>query len=170
MPVLFRYGIMVLWEITLGTAYFLGLKRTYKLALRIQRRLVASKYPKIRQFLHRYYLILILLLYVFLYAISISFYWSATYVLNLIGWLILIIHLELCSSRIILVFMSPNFIFFMHCYGRLVVVFLFENERVASHGLVTQEHKVIYVHTYMNWRNRKCKQTTVEWWLSKHYI
>lgn len=44
---------MVLWEITLGTAYFLGLKRTYKLALRIQRRLVTPKYPKIRQFLHR---------------------------------------------------------------------------------------------------------------------
>ncbi|KAK9068066.1 hypothetical protein SSX86_012177 [Deinandra increscens subsp. villosa] len=44
---------MVLWEITLGTAYFLGLKRTYKLALRIQRRLVPSKRPKIRQFLQR---------------------------------------------------------------------------------------------------------------------
>ncbi|CAK8540327.1 unnamed protein product [Lathyrus sativus] len=44
---------MVLWEITLGTAYFLGLKRTYKLALRIQRKLVSPKYPKIRQFLHR---------------------------------------------------------------------------------------------------------------------
>ncbi|KAL4565793.1 hypothetical protein LXL04_029899 [Taraxacum kok-saghyz] len=44
---------MVLWEITLGTAYFLGLKRTYKLALRIQRRLVGPKRPKIRQFLHR---------------------------------------------------------------------------------------------------------------------
>ena len=45
---------MVLWEITLGTAYFLGLKRTYKLALRIQRKLVSPKYPKIRQFLHRF--------------------------------------------------------------------------------------------------------------------
>ncbi|XP_058777477.1 uncharacterized protein LOC131651795 [Vicia villosa] len=44
---------MVLWEITLGTAYFLGLKRTYKLALRIQRKLVSPKYPKTRQFLHR---------------------------------------------------------------------------------------------------------------------
>ncbi|ESW30259.1 hypothetical protein PHAVU_002G137900 [Phaseolus vulgaris] len=44
---------MVLWEITLGTAYFLGLKRTYKLALRIQRRVVSPKYPKLRQFLHR---------------------------------------------------------------------------------------------------------------------
>ncbi|CAI8588213.1 unnamed protein product [Vicia faba] len=44
---------MVLWEITLGTAYFLGLKRTYKLALRIQRKVVSPKYPKIRQFLHR---------------------------------------------------------------------------------------------------------------------
>lgn len=44
---------MVLWEITLGTAYFLGLKRTYRLALKIQRRLISPKYPKIRQFLQR---------------------------------------------------------------------------------------------------------------------
>ncbi|PWA46366.1 hypothetical protein CTI12_AA509370 [Artemisia annua] len=44
---------MVLWEITLGTAYFLGLKRTYKLALKIQRRLVGPKHPKIRHFLQR---------------------------------------------------------------------------------------------------------------------
>ncbi|CAK7356081.1 unnamed protein product [Dovyalis caffra] len=44
---------MVLWEITLGTAYFLGLKRTYKLALRIQRRLISPKYPRIRQFVQR---------------------------------------------------------------------------------------------------------------------
>ncbi|XP_010499773.1 PREDICTED: uncharacterized protein LOC104777258 [Camelina sativa] len=44
---------MVLWEITLGTAYFLGLRRTYRLALKIQRRLVSPKHPKIRQFLHR---------------------------------------------------------------------------------------------------------------------
>lgn len=44
---------MVLWEITLGTAYFLGLKRTYKLALKIQRRLVGHKHPKINQFLRR---------------------------------------------------------------------------------------------------------------------
>lgn len=44
---------MVLWEITLGTAYFLGLKRTYKLALKIQRKVVSPKYPKTRQFLHR---------------------------------------------------------------------------------------------------------------------
>ncbi|XP_047976049.1 uncharacterized protein LOC125218427 [Salvia hispanica] len=42
---------MVLWEITLGTAYFLGLKRTYRLALKIQRNLI--KRPAIRQFLHR---------------------------------------------------------------------------------------------------------------------
>lgn len=42
---------MVLWEITMGTAYFLGLKRTYRLALKIQRRLIC---PKIRQFLQRY--------------------------------------------------------------------------------------------------------------------
>lgn len=44
---------MVLWEITLGTAYFLGLKRTYKLALKIQRKVVSPKCPKTRQFLHR---------------------------------------------------------------------------------------------------------------------
>ncbi|RID45920.1 hypothetical protein BRARA_I02614 [Brassica rapa] len=44
---------MVLWEITLGTAYFLGLRRTYRLALKIQRRIVSPKHPKIRQFLHR---------------------------------------------------------------------------------------------------------------------
>ncbi|CAL9206844.1 unnamed protein product, partial [Musa hybrid cultivar] len=29
---------MVLWEMTLATAYFLGLKRTYAITLRIQRR------------------------------------------------------------------------------------------------------------------------------------
>lgn len=45
---------MVLWEITLGTAYFLGLKRTYRLALKIQRKLISPKHPKIRQFAHRY--------------------------------------------------------------------------------------------------------------------
>ncbi|PIA58666.1 hypothetical protein AQUCO_00500541v1 [Aquilegia coerulea] len=44
---------MVLWEITLGTAYFLGLKRTYRLALKIERRLVSPNHPKIRDFLHR---------------------------------------------------------------------------------------------------------------------
>jgi len=44
---------MVLWEITLGTAYFLGLKRTFRLALRIQRKVVSAKHPKIRQFLYR---------------------------------------------------------------------------------------------------------------------
>ncbi|XP_052170123.1 uncharacterized protein LOC127786636 isoform X5 [Diospyros lotus] len=43
---------MVLWEITLGTAYFLGLKRTYRLALKIQRRLISPKHPKIRRFVH----------------------------------------------------------------------------------------------------------------------
>ncbi|KAJ0616062.1 hypothetical protein HanRHA438_Chr02g0085081 [Helianthus annuus] len=43
---------MVLWEITLATAYFLGLKRTYRHALRIQRRLVSPNYPTVRQFLH----------------------------------------------------------------------------------------------------------------------
>ncbi|TXG54263.1 hypothetical protein EZV62_019519 [Acer yangbiense] len=44
---------MVLWEITLGTAYFLGLKRAYRLALKIQRRVITPKHPKIRQFAHR---------------------------------------------------------------------------------------------------------------------
>ncbi|XP_073125587.1 uncharacterized protein [Henckelia pumila] len=44
---------MVLWEITLGTAYFLGLKRTYKLALKLQRRLISPRYPKTRQFVQR---------------------------------------------------------------------------------------------------------------------
>ncbi|XVF52023.1 hypothetical protein PTKIN_Ptkin04bG0232100 [Pterospermum kingtungense] len=44
---------MVLWEITLGTAYFLGLKRTYRLALKIQRRIISPKHPRIRQFVHR---------------------------------------------------------------------------------------------------------------------
>lgn len=44
---------MVLWEIALGTAYFLGLKRTYRLVLRTQRRLVTPNSPRIRQFLHR---------------------------------------------------------------------------------------------------------------------
>ncbi|GAV79861.1 hypothetical protein CFOL_v3_23324 [Cephalotus follicularis] len=44
---------MVLWEITLGTAYFLGLKRTYRLALKLQRRIISPKHPKIRQSLHR---------------------------------------------------------------------------------------------------------------------
>ncbi|KAL2901243.1 Hydrolase C26A3.11 [Bienertia sinuspersici] len=43
---------MVLWEITLATAYFLGLKRTYRLALKIQRRLIPHKHLKIRQFAH----------------------------------------------------------------------------------------------------------------------
>ncbi|RWW52743.1 hypothetical protein BHE74_00040826 [Ensete ventricosum] len=44
---------MVLWEITLATAYFLGLRRTYRLALRIQRRVVGPRHPEIRQFLRR---------------------------------------------------------------------------------------------------------------------
>ncbi|CAN6579786.1 unnamed protein product [Malus baccata var. baccata] len=44
---------MVLWEITLGTAYFLGLRRTYRLALKIQRRLIGPNHPKIREFAHR---------------------------------------------------------------------------------------------------------------------
>lgn len=44
---------MVLWEMTLATAYFLGLRRTYRLALKIQRRLISPNYPRIRQFAHR---------------------------------------------------------------------------------------------------------------------
>ncbi|XP_073011541.1 uncharacterized protein [Typha latifolia] len=44
---------MVLWEITAITAYFLGLKRTYRLALRIQRRLIGANHPRIREFVHR---------------------------------------------------------------------------------------------------------------------
>ncbi|XP_024526931.1 uncharacterized protein LOC9652348 [Selaginella moellendorffii] len=43
---------MVLWEITLATAYCLGLKRTYRLVLRLQRRLL-SKHPRIRAFVFR---------------------------------------------------------------------------------------------------------------------
>lgn len=43
---------MVLWEIALGTAYFLGLKRTYRLGLKIQRRIISPKYPRIRHFVH----------------------------------------------------------------------------------------------------------------------
>ncbi|KAG6486367.1 uncharacterized protein LOC122008815 isoform X1 [Zingiber officinale] len=44
---------MVLWELTAITAYFLGLKRTYRLALQLQRRLVGPNHPRIRQFIHR---------------------------------------------------------------------------------------------------------------------
>lgn len=44
---------MVLWEITLATAYVLGLKRTYKLALRLQRRLITQRHPAFRQFVQR---------------------------------------------------------------------------------------------------------------------
>ncbi|CAA6673780.1 unnamed protein product [Spirodela intermedia] len=44
---------MVLWEITVATAYFLGLKRTYRLALKLQRRVVSTRHPRLRGFLHR---------------------------------------------------------------------------------------------------------------------
>ncbi|CAN6237001.1 unnamed protein product [Urochloa humidicola] len=44
---------MVLWELTAITAYFLGLRRTYRLALRIQRRLIPPNHPRIRDFVHR---------------------------------------------------------------------------------------------------------------------
>lgn len=53
---------MVLWEIALATAYFLGLKPTYKIALKIQRRLIPLEHPRARQFVHRYYLFLFLFL------------------------------------------------------------------------------------------------------------
>ncbi|KAF3639129.1 putative Plastid lipid-associated protein 3, chloroplast precursor [Capsicum annuum] len=43
---------MVLWEITFGTTYFLGLKRTYKLFLKIQRKLISPKYPNLRDLAH----------------------------------------------------------------------------------------------------------------------
>ncbi|GAY57510.1 hypothetical protein CUMW_179990 [Citrus unshiu] len=36
---------MVLWEIALGTAYFLGMKRTHRLALRIQGRVISPSTP-----------------------------------------------------------------------------------------------------------------------------
>ncbi|KAI9113005.1 hypothetical protein K1719_015937 [Acacia pycnantha] len=42
--------IMVLWEITVTTVYFVGLKRTYRLALKLQRKIISVKRPKIRQF------------------------------------------------------------------------------------------------------------------------
>ncbi|KAL1829926.1 hypothetical protein ACET3Z_008338 [Daucus carota] len=44
---------MVLWEIALATAYFLGLKPTYKLALKIQGRLIPLEHPRTRQFVYR---------------------------------------------------------------------------------------------------------------------
>ncbi|KAJ8773958.1 hypothetical protein K2173_009389 [Erythroxylum novogranatense] len=44
---------MVLWEITVATAYFLGLKRTYRLASKIQRKIASPKHPKITQFIRR---------------------------------------------------------------------------------------------------------------------
>eukprot|EP00850_Spirogloea_muscicola_P020912 SM000230S07348 [mRNA] locus=s230:145677:148290:+ [translate_table: standard] len=43
---------MVLWEITLTTAYFLGLRRTYHLVLKLQRRLLKNS-PTTRDFLRR---------------------------------------------------------------------------------------------------------------------
>ncbi|KAG6536283.1 hypothetical protein ZIOFF_001334 [Zingiber officinale] len=46
---------MVLWEITLATAYFLGLSRTYRVALKAQRRLISPRHPNLRQFVHRFY-------------------------------------------------------------------------------------------------------------------
>eukprot|EP00850_Spirogloea_muscicola_P023785 SM000388S14665 [mRNA] locus=s388:36563:39235:+ [translate_table: standard] len=43
---------MVLWEITLTTAYFLGLRRTYHLVLKLQRRLLKNS-PTTRGFVRR---------------------------------------------------------------------------------------------------------------------
>jgi hypothetical protein len=48
---------MVLWEITLATAYVLGLPRTYRLALRLQRRLISPKWPRVKDFVYRYALL-----------------------------------------------------------------------------------------------------------------
>ncbi|KAL5207220.1 hypothetical protein ABZP36_031655 [Zizania latifolia] len=45
---------MVLWELTAITAYFLGLKRSYRLALRLQRRLIGPNHPRIRHFVYRF--------------------------------------------------------------------------------------------------------------------
>jgi hypothetical protein len=44
---------MVLWELTVITAYFLGLRRTYRLALRGQRRLIGPNHPRVRDFVYR---------------------------------------------------------------------------------------------------------------------
>ena len=60
---------MVLWEITLATAYFLGLKKTYKLALKMQRRVVSPKHPRTRQFLYRYIYIFYLFINLCMYVV-----------------------------------------------------------------------------------------------------
>ncbi|KAL1211111.1 hypothetical protein V5N11_008570 [Cardamine amara subsp. amara] len=44
---------MVLWELALGTAYLLGIRRSYRLALKTQRRIVSPKHPRIRAFMHQ---------------------------------------------------------------------------------------------------------------------
>ncbi|ERN15519.1 hypothetical protein AMTRI_Chr03g145510 [Amborella trichopoda] len=44
---------MVLWEIAVGTAYFLGLKRTYRLALKLQRRIISPRYPRLHEFAYK---------------------------------------------------------------------------------------------------------------------
>ncbi|KAG8495821.1 hypothetical protein CXB51_007688 [Gossypium anomalum] len=57
---------MVLWEIALGTAYFLGLKRSYKLALKIQRRIISRNQPRLQQFVQRIvYSVIMLFLHAF---------------------------------------------------------------------------------------------------------
>lgn len=65
---------MVLWEITLGTAYFLGLKRTYRLALRIQQRLISPKHARVRQFVRGYFFVLIYFAFFFSFFFSGSFF------------------------------------------------------------------------------------------------
>lgn len=67
---------MVLWEITLATAYFLGLRRTYRLALKIQRKVISRKCPRLRQFAHRYPFFIFLpisLLIIFFWLLAICF-------------------------------------------------------------------------------------------------
>ncbi|KAJ7543401.1 hypothetical protein O6H91_09G036500 [Diphasiastrum complanatum] len=43
---------MVLWELTLATAYFLGLKRAYRLAIKLERKLF-RRYPRVLDFTQR---------------------------------------------------------------------------------------------------------------------
>ncbi|KAI9126580.1 hypothetical protein K1719_002176 [Acacia pycnantha] len=44
---------MVLWEFTVATVYFLGLNQTYRLALKLQRKIISVKHPNICQFARR---------------------------------------------------------------------------------------------------------------------
>ncbi|MBA0678998.1 hypothetical protein Goari_020313, partial [Gossypium aridum] len=70
---------MVLWEIALGTAYFLGLKRSYKLALKIQRRIISRNQPRLQQFVQRNFnFVILLFLHVFVRSHSCPFYTGAS--------------------------------------------------------------------------------------------